>query len=520
MKPTKLFLALAVAVTCIPIFAGCKPTNGEQMKEKVYSLHHKAYDIRLMDDVQIAVSDSFVVLVSAFFEDGICRTYSITDGMKHCRAFGRIGDGVDEFRQPVLTYAAGNTFGINDINEMSLTVIGIDDDGTMNITDRLKATYQRAKAGEDITPKDTRYTLLPRTNHYVSVFLKDSASMFTLSGSFLQAISRFGESPVDGHLSWYGMRNGLNGHMATSGKTFFYATENLPYLTAYRLKGDTMKKMWDVFYRTPHYTVSNDAIRYDKGKATGPLKSLCADERYVYLLYVDELLSRYDSNDIAKSCSNKILVFSHSGEYAATLQLDCYLKKIAVDGRRGKLYGIARMPHHTLVEFDLPHDFANSVNAESNAKSQEIMQLEECETVEIGDTLPRITLYDTLGNTRYLQELKGKYLLLDFWSANCGPCKASIPELKRIADTMGDKVEVVSISCDAGSVWKMASAEHGLDWHNLNDLKGREQDGICSRYNVTSYPSFFIISPEGVVLDKLKGYGEDVVMYFVKKNVK
>ena len=128
MKPTKLFLALAVAV----LLGACG------YKENAYWLAYRSHDIKLMDDVQIAVADSFVVLVSAFFEDGVCHTYSIADNLEFCHAYGRIGSGVDEYRQPVLTFASGNTFGINDINEMSLTVIGIDSDGAMNAKKRIK----------------------------------------------------------------------------------------------------------------------------------------------------------------------------------------------------------------------------------------------------------------------------------------------------------------------------------------------------------------------------------------------
>ena len=509
MKPTKLSISFALVVAVLLGACG--------NKENAYWLEYTSHDIKLMDDVQIAVADSFVILVSAFFEDGVCHTYSIADNLEFCHAYGRIGSGVDEFRQPVLTFASGNTFGINDINEMSLRVIGIDSDGTMSAKKRLKATYRRAKPGEEIMPKDTRYTLLPNSNQYVSCLFKGDGSLFTLSNSLLQPSCRFGDSPVGDSLTWYAMRNDLNGYMAASGRTFFYAAENLPYMAAYRLQGDTMQKQWECFYRTPHYKISNDAIRYDKEKATGPLKSLAADEHYVYLLYVDTLMSRYDVNDITKSCSDKVLVFDHSGEYVSTLHLNCHLKKIAV-GKNGKLYGIARMPQHVLVEFDLPTQLRGGKGTKRSAERKSELQ-QQAGPLEIGDTIPYVALYDTLGNTHYLQDFKGKYLLLDFWGAHCGPCKASIPELKTIAETMSDKLEVVSISIDAKSTWKQSSIEHGISWHSLNDLKGREYDAISTLYNVMGYPTFFIVSPEGVILDKMKGYGEGVVTYWLKMNM-
>ena len=120
---------------------------------------------------------------------------------------------------------------------------------------------------------------------------------------------------------------------------------------------------------------------------------------------------------------------------------------------------------------------------------------------------------------RHQDKVRAKYLLLDFWGAHCGPCKLSIPELKAIAETMSDKLEVVSISIDAKSTWKQSSIEHGICWHNLNDLRGREYDAISILYDVIGYPTFFIISPEGVILDKMKGYSEGVVTYWLKMNM-
>ena len=144
--------------------------------------------------------------------------------------------------------------------------------------------------------------------------------------------------------------------------------------------------------------------------------------------------------------------------------------------------------------------------------SQDIAQQPAYNIVERYDTIPNIALYDTLGNIHYLQELKGKYLLLDFWYGNYAHVEASFSELKKVRDTMGDNVEIVSITFEPNEIWKKTSAQYGISWHNWNDLKARRKDGIWARYDVTVYPTFFIISPEGVVLDKLEGYAEGVLM--------
>lgn len=144
--------------------------------------------------------------------------------------------------------------------------------------------------------------------------------------------------------------------------------------------------------------------------------------------------------------------------------------------------------------------------------SQDIVQQPAYNIVERYDTIPNIALYDTLGNIHYLQELKGKYLLLDFWYGNYAHVEASFAELKKVRDTMGDNVEIVSITFEPNEIWKKTSAQYGISWHNWNDLKARCKDGIWARYGVTVSPTFFIISPEGLVLDKQVGYAEGFLM--------
>ena len=146
------------------------------------------------------------------------------------------------------------------------------------------------------------------------------------------------------------------------------------------------------------------------------------------------------------------------------------------------------------------------------ASSQDIDRSSRNDIVEHYDTIPDIALYDTLGNIHHLQELKGKYLLLDFWHGNNTHIEASFSELKKLKATMGDNIEIVSITYEPNKIWKTNSAQHGISWHNWNDLKARGKDGIWARYGVTVSPTFFIISPEGIVLDRQVGYAEGLLM--------
>ncbi len=139
------------------------------------------------------------------------------------------------------------------------------------------------------------------------------------------------------------------------------------------------------------------------------------------------------------------------------------------------------------------------------------------QVMRVGDMVPNLELKDTLGNSHHLQELRGKYLLLDFWSSGCGPCIMSFPELKELSEQMADSLEVISISQDGEKHWKKASAKYNITWHNWNDLQ--KDNGIFARFGVQGIPDYFLVSPEGKVIANKGGYGKGVLKPFVLLNM-
>ena len=126
--------------------------------------------------------------------------------------------------------------------------------------------------------------------------------------------------------------------------------------------------------------------------------------------------------------------------------------------------------------------------------------------VEVGREMADAELYDLQGGNHSLAELKGKYILLDFWSRGCGPCILSIPEMGELASIYKDKLNIVSISTDNKKMWEEASEAHPMSWNNWNDLNGTA--GLYANYDQGAIPAYTLISPEGIVLEQWVGYGE------------
>lgn len=352
-KISYLFLVITVL--------GCSPIEKDFFVsfDKTYELKHYVHDELIMKDPHLAVSDSFLIIVSAYNdkESKVCNVYSIYDKVKKIGSYGEIGSGPKEFRQPVLTFAKHNKFGLNDINEKTLTILEIihHKDST-NIIEHKRLKAPLIKQRKEYIPLDTRYMPINDGSFYISSIFMSKNKCFTLSDSTLIPVQRFGRASINEDIDGRIIRNRLNGYIATYGDRMFFATMNLPYISSYKLGNGEMQECWEKFYATPYYTVSNGDVKYDKEKSIGPLKAMCVDSKYIYLLYMEQLLSEYNVYDTEKSASSTIYVFDYSGMPIARLNLDCKLIEIAINTKQNKLYGIAQLPDYSLVEFNLPKD--------------------------------------------------------------------------------------------------------------------------------------------------------------------
>ena len=146
---------------------------------------------------------------------------------------------------------------------------------------------------------------------------------------------------------------------------------------------------------------------------------------------------------------------------------------------------------------------ANRLTEEQNQTRQgkEILSyLQQVTKVSVGDAVPAYEYVDADGGKHYLSELRGKWLLLDFWSLGCGPCIESAKELRQLSDEIGDKnLQLVSISVDGEEGWKEASELHQITWTNWRDPMG--QSGSIRAYNQNGFPVFVLVDPDGIIKD-------------------
>lgn len=132
-----------------------------------------------------------------------------------------------------------------------------------------------------------------------------------------------------------------------------------------------------------------------------------------------------------------------------------------------------------------------------------VQQLEEMRVLSIGQVAPEISLPDPNGNMVNLSDLKGKYVLIDFWAAWCKPCREENPNVVRLYNQYKDKgFEVFGVSLDrTKDAWVKAIAEDQLTWTHVSDLKYFNSEAAAT-YQINAIPATYLIDMEGNIIAK------------------
>ncbi len=119
--------------------------------------------------------------------------------------------------------------------------------------------------------------------------------------------------------------------------------------------------------------------------------------------------------------------------------------------------------------------------------------------IEAGESIP-FDLEGLDGSRIRAEDLRGRFVLLDFWATWCPPCVLEIPELNAFHEEYQDRARVLAVSIDDLPAGELSA------WLQEKEAAypvaiGTEE--LARQYGAHGFPFHVLLSPEAMVLETL-----------------
>ncbi len=135
---------------------------------------------------------------------------------------------------------------------------------------------------------------------------------------------------------------------------------------------------------------------------------------------------------------------------------------------------------------------------------------------------------DQYGKQVKLSDLRGKYVLLDFWGSWCVPCRRSHPHLKELYRDYKDKgFEILAVANEKKGEnleerkksWLEAIDKDGIPWIHVLADEGNGAPDILKTYGIEGFPTKILLNREGKIVMRTLGNMNDELDEYLKKHI-
>ncbi len=145
-----------------------------------------------------------------------------------------------------------------------------------------------------------------------------------------------------------------------------------------------------------------------------------------------------------------------------------------------------------------------------------LARVEGAKTAAVGALCPSLAGLDRDGQQFDIKDLRGKYVIIDFWGTWCGACLAGMPAMREFRDNNSDVLQIVGVANDKDvEAWKKCMDKNNMDWPNI--MQGKGENDFVAKFNVQGFPTKILISPDGKILYRASGESEE--FYTTIKNL-
>ena len=121
--------------------------------------------------------------------------------------------------------------------------------------------------------------------------------------------------------------------------------------------------------------------------------------------------------------------------------------------------------------------------------------------LRVGQRAPDFRARTEAGDSLRLADLRGRFVLLDFWGTWCGPCRMQTPALREAAAAYGDRLVVLGVADDDPAAVAAYVEEEGLGWAQVVEGRDRPKP-VHDLYAVRQWPTTFLLDPDGRIVAK------------------
>lgn len=191
---------------------------------------------------------------------------------------------------------------------------------------------------------------------------------------------------------------------------------------------------------------------------------------------------------------------SHPNTYASIIELN-YLKNSLPKDTVKKIY----------------EGYSSQIKKSKYAKVIEVYLKEDIS--KIGDSFHDFNGLNQHAENITFSKIRGSYTLLDFTAAYCTPCMQAAEELLMVDSLYSGPLKIVSFSMDPKKeVWLKSVERDRVGWNSIWDGKGRYSE-TSIKYGIQAIPTYILIDPQGIIIDKWSGYERNSLIKRLKKNV-
>jgi len=124
---------------------------------------------------------------------------------------------------------------------------------------------------------------------------------------------------------------------------------------------------------------------------------------------------------------------------------------------------------------------------------------------------PRFNAVTTTGEKFNNESIKGKVVLLEFWTTWCGYCVAEAPIVDKLSHDLADKGLIV-LAVNVGESKKLVKKY--LEQHPRNcKIVLMDDTNLAAMYQATVYPIYVVIDRDGMITATQRGAGGEEALW-------